>query len=224
MLSDLVSILHGQPRMLRARGTFQKDRSGHEVRWPIPGLVTAMLAFLSSGCFLVRRSWMVAGMGSLAGQGGGHSETIMWQLRLPRSGAAALSGAALGLSGLLMQTFSAIRWPAQGFGCLSGATLGVALVALGGQYGGRDATGHGASSLGALIGGGAVMAAGAGHGAVRSRTALAHFRIDGGLLGGALVTVLQAGAEAGALQAFVHWGMGSLPMEGGHLCPSWYAL
>ena len=73
--------------------------------------------------------------------------------------------------------------------------------------------------LGALIGGGAVMALlGLVMGSFRSKTALLIFGLMVGYLAGALVTVLQAGAEAGALQAFVHWGMGSFAHAGWTSC------
>ena len=159
---------------------------------------------------------------ALLGTGGATAETIMWQLRLPRLVTAVLSGAALGLSGLLMQTF--FRNPLAGPGVLgvsSGATLGVALVALGGASMG-GVTGiwdMGPQVMGALMGGGAVIALlGLVMGRFRSRTALLIFGLMVGYLAGALVTVLQAGAEAGALQAFVHWGMGSFAHSGWASC------
>ena len=120
--------------MLRGRGTFQKTAVGHESPLVHTWLVTAMLAFCSSGLFSgpAQLEWSQE-WAALRGDGGVTAETIMWQLRLPRLVSAALSGAALGLSGLLMQTF--FRNPLAGPGVLgvsSGATLGVALVALGG--------------------------------------------------------------------------------------------
>ena len=155
---------------------------------------------------------------ALTGADQGPSSTIMWRLRLPRLVVAVLSGAALGLSGLLMQTY--FRNPLAGpsvLGVTSGSTLGVALVALGGATIGwaPQWLGMAPQVAGALFGGGGVMLLlGAVMGQFRSRTALLIFGLMVGYLGGAMVTVLQAGADAGALQAFVHWGMGSFAHGG----------
>ena len=159
-----------------------------KARWSIPALVTAMLILFVIGLFSgpARLEWSQE-WAALRGDGGVTAETIMWKLRLPRLVSAALSGAALGLSGLLMQTF--FRNPLAGPGVLgvsSGATLGVALVALGrGRYGEREQhIGHRAAS------GGCVDRwwrrygpAGAGHGAVSVEDGIAHFWIDGGVSG-----------------------------------------
>jgi iron complex transport system permease protein len=140
----------------------------------------------------------------------GVAGTILWRLRLPRLCMAALSGAALAMSGLLMQTYfrNALAGPSV-LGVTSGATLGVALVSLGGWAVGVT-WGWTSAVLGALLGAWAVMLMlGAVVGWFRSRTALLIFGLMVGYLTGAMVTVLQAGAEAQALQAFVVWGMGS---------------
>jgi iron complex transport system permease protein len=194
-----------------------------KARWSIPALVTAMLILFVIGLFSGPARWEWSQeWAALRGDGGVTAETIMWKLRLPRLVSAALSGAALGLSGLLMQTF--FRNPLAGPGVLgvsSGATLGVALVALGGAGMGSVSStlGIGPQVVGALIGGGAVMVLlGLVMGRFRSRTALLIFGLMVGYLAGALVTVLQAGAEAGALQAFVHWGMGSFAHGGWASC------
>lgn len=181
-------------------------------------LLLVVLAVFSGPAHLDRmQEWQ-----ALFGAGDPAAVTIMWQLRLPRLFMAVLSGAALGLSGLLMQTF--FRNPLAGPGVLgvsSGATLGVALVALGGVSLGwaPSGIGLGPQVVGALSGGGVVMALlGAVIGQFRSRTALLIFGLMIGYLTGALVTVLQAQANAGALQAFVHWGMGSFAHGGGAAC------
>lgn len=142
--------------------------------------------------------------------GEGVAGTILWDLRLPRLCMAVLSGGALALAGLLMQTY--FKNPLAGpsvLGVTSGATLGVALVSLGGVAMGAG-LGVVGTVAGALVGSWAVMLLlGAVIGWFRSRSALLIFGLMIGYLTGALVTVLQAGAEAGALQAFVVWGMGS---------------
>ena len=159
---------------------------------------------------------------ALMGQGSEMARTILWRLRLPRLCMAALAGAALGLSGLLMQTYfrNALAGPSV-LGVSSGATLGVALVALGGAALGTagESLGLAPQVLGALMGSGTVMVLlGLVTGRFRSRTALLIFGLMVGYLTGALVTVLQADAEAGALQAFVHWGMGSFAHGGWLAC------
>ncbi|MCH1576828.1 MAG: iron ABC transporter permease [Flavobacteriales bacterium] len=194
-----------------------------KAHWSLPLLGAAVMALFGIGLFWgpAHLEWSEE-WAALQGRGGETAGTIMWQLRLPRLVTATLSGAALGLAGLLMQTF--FRNPLAGPGVLgvsSGATLGVALVALGGaSIGSVSGTVEmGPQVVGALIGGGAVMALlGLVMGRFRSRTALLIFGLMVGYLAGALVTVLQAGAEAGALQAFVHWGMGSFAHAGWASC------
>ena len=140
----------------------------------------------------------------------GVASTILWDLRLPRLCMASLSGGALAVAGLLMQTY--FKNPLAGpsvLGVTSGSTLGVALVSLGGVAVGAG-FGLAGTVFGALAGAWSVMVLlGAVIGWFRSRSALLIFGLMVGYLTGAVVTVLQAGAEAGALQAFVVWGMGS---------------
>lgn len=142
--------------------------------------------------------------------GEGMAGTILWKLRLPRLLLAAFSGSALALSGLLMQAY--FKNPLAGpsvLGVTSGSTLGVALVSLGGVAIGQP-FGIAGTVVGALAGAWGVMVLlGGVVGWFRSRSALLIFGLMVGYLSGALVTVLQAGADAGALQAFVVWGMGS---------------
>lgn len=159
---------------------------------------------------------------ALSGRSSGAADLIMWRLRLPRLFTALLAGGALGLAGLLMQTF--FRNPLAGpsvLGVTSGASLGVAFVTLGGAMFGGATGGFavGSQAIGALVGGGGVMVLLAlVMGRFRSRTALLIFGLMVGYLAGAAVTVLQAGAEAGALQAFVHWGMGTFAQSGSVAC------
>ena len=142
--------------------------------------------------------------------GNGMAGTILWKLRLPRILLAALSGSSLALAGLLMQAY--FKNPLAGpsvLGVTSGSTLGVALVSLGGVALGQP-FGIAGTVVGALLGAWSVMVLlGAVVGWFRSRSALLIFGLMVGYLTGAMVTVLQAGADAGALQAFVVWGMGS---------------
>jgi iron complex transport system permease protein len=98
-------------------------------------LAFAVLFLLVSGLLLVSLS-----LGSVSipfqelisavfGNDEGASSLILWQLRMPRTVTAALAGAALAVSGLLMQTL--FRNPLAGpfvLGISSGASLGVALL------------------------------------------------------------------------------------------------
>lgn len=140
---------------------------------------------------------------------------IVRDLRLPKALTAALAGAALATSGLLMQTF--FRNPLAGpfvLGINSGASLGVALVLL-------SAGGAGASMLGALglvQSLGVVAAAIVGASAVLVLVLLAAHRVDtltllvlGVLFGyatSALVSVLLRFAAAEQIQVYVEWGFG----------------
>ena len=113
---------------------------------------------------------------------------------------AACSGSALALSGLLMQAY--FKNPLAGpsvLGVTSGSTLGVALVSLGGLAMGQP-FGIAGTVVGALLGAWGVMVLlGGVIGWFRSRSALLIFGLMVGYLSGAMVTVLQAGADAGAL-------------------------
>ena len=190
----------------------------------IKGVLSALLVLLFMGGLF----FGPAGLGwseqwdALLGREQGMAHTIIWSLRLPRLCTALLAGAALGLSGLMMQTYfrNALAGPSV-LGVTSGATLGVAMVALGtgAVAGSADGWGMAPQVVGALSGGGLVMVLlGLVMGRFRSRTALLIFGLMVGYLTGAMVTVLQAGADAGALQAFVHWGMGSFAHGNGLSC------
>ena len=188
-------------------------------RSPIWWLPLLLVFLFAAGLFSgpARLEWD-AEWSALTGSGEETARIIMLQLRLPRLAMAVMAGAALGLSGLIMQTF--FRNPLAGpsvLGVTSGSTLGVALVALGGATLGwaPEEFGMAPQVMGALMGSAAVMIMLAlVMGRFRSRTALLIFGLMVGYLAGAAVTVLQAGADAGALQAFVHWGMGSFAHGG----------
>lgn len=140
---------------------------------------------------------------------------LVLESRLPRALTAALAGAALAVSGLLMQTF--FRNPVAGpylLGVSAGASLGVALVVL--------SAGGGLVS-GALAGGLPlrVLAAGLGASAMLGVMALLALRVRdlatlliiGLMLASflsAVVGVLQYFAAPDALRDFVHWTFGSL--------------
>ena len=131
---------------------------------------------------------------------------IVWEFRLPRALAATLAGAALSLSGLLLQ--SVFKNPLAGpfvLGISSGASLGVALFLL---------AGLGLGSLGLL------SAAALGAIAVLAFIAIFSKFIPGkasllilGLMAGyftdAIVSILMHGTHSEALRSFISWGFGS---------------
>lgn len=143
-------------------------------------------------------------------------ETIVVQFRLPKATTAVLAGAALAVSGLLMQTL--FRNPLAGpyvLGLSAGASLGVALVVLtAGTAANRFLAGLGlAGELGL------VAAASLGAAAVLALVLLASRRVStltllilGVLFGyavSALVTVLVHFSLAERIQAYLAWTFGS---------------
>lgn len=151
--------------------------------------------------------------------GNGAETPIIWDLRIPRALMAYGAGAALAVAGLLMQTL--FRNPLAGpsvLGITSGASLGVAWVTLvaGSVWAGSIGwAGVGIEVLGAALGSFAVLGLlMALMGRFSTRGGLLIFGLMLGYLTGALVTVMQAGATAGALRAFVFWGMGSFAEAG----------
>ena len=155
----------------------------------------------------------------LAGGEGAHGswETIVEQIRVPRTITAVLAGAALGVAGLQMQTI--FRNPlADPFvlGVSAGASLGVAVVILlAGTTGSVFVAGLG--FLGSLgLAGAATLGAAAvlvivliAASQVRSMVTILIVGLMVGQAVGALVVVLLALADATRVQQFVLWGFGS---------------
>ncbi len=153
---------------------------------------------------------------------GGQADHLSWtnivlKFRLPKTATAALAGMALGVSGLLMQTY--FRNPlAEPFvlGVSSGASLGVALVVLGsGAVGGALLAGLG-------LAGDLLLTAAAGAGAalsmtlvllvaarVRSSVTLLVLGLMFGYLVGAMVSLLLYFALPERIQAYINWTFGS---------------
>lgn len=152
----------------------------------------------------------------LTGGGGEPERTILLAFRLPRGITATLAGAALGVSGLLMQTF--FRNPLAGPGVLgvtSGAGLAVALGVLSGAAGfaagaeGTLLTGL-ASSAAAVVGSTAVLLLILlVHRFVSSAATLLVLGVLFGYATSSLVTVLMAASSAESLQRYVRWSYGS---------------
>jgi iron complex transport system permease protein len=153
-----------------------------------------------------------------ADTGQGPFYVVIHDVRLPRSLAAILAGAALGIAGLQMQTL--FRNPLAdpfALGIASGASLGVALVLL---SSGATVSGIFASSLG--LAGDAMVTVASIAGAALAITVVLGLsnRVENpatvlivGLMFGyaaqAFVTVLVAGSDPDKLQRWVAWGFGS---------------
>lgn len=150
---------------------------------------------------------------SLFGDNEGTSHYIVTAVRLPQACAAVLCGAALSVSGLLLQTCfrNALAGP-DVFGISSGASLGVALVVL--LSGGTLAVGT--ASLSGYV---AIVAA-AFVGAlvvtmillffsmrISSRVLLLIVGLMVGYVASSAVTLLNASASTESVRSFVFWGM-----------------
>ena len=143
--------------------------------------------------------------GALCGTGEPSSlhNTILWEVRLPRTLTAIAAGALLGWLGMLLQTW--FRNPLAGPGVLgitSGGSLGVALAVLTGL----TMPTWIAASAGCLTV--LVLIAAAAKRFVSPVTTLV-FGLMVSYAVGSAVTLLQASASAESLQSFVFWGMGT---------------
>lgn len=153
---------------------------------------------------------------------GGTPERSRWidiivVFRLPKALTAALAGAALGVSGLMMQTF--FRNPLAGpfvLGITSGASLGAAVVVLSaGTVGGVLLAGFGLTgdlllvSAAALGAGGTMFAVLLIAGRVQSSMTLLIVGLMAGNLVSALVSLLLYFAIPESIQAYIGWTFGS---------------
>ncbi len=140
---------------------------------------------------------------------------IILESRLPQAITALLAGAALGVSGLLLQT--AFRNPLAGpsvLGISSGASLGVALVILfmGGQIAiaGYEIAGNAAIIAAALAGSLAIMALLMFFSMrLRSELMLLVVGMMTGYLTSSVVTLLSSLSTAQGVHGYVMWGMGT---------------
>ncbi len=163
--------------------------------------------------------------------GQGLQAQILWNLRLPKAITAILAGAALSVSGLMMQTL--FRNPLAGpyiLGVSSGASLGVALATMCGTIWSGTMMAHllGAAGGGLVIGGVAggllvlllVMAVSR---RVESNASLLIVGMMFGSIAGALVSLIQNFSNPDALKLFIVWTLGSLGNVGWSelavLCP-----
>ncbi|MCM1028877.1 MAG: iron ABC transporter permease [Pseudoflavonifractor sp.] len=151
----------------------------------------------------------------MGGEGEGPARFIVLSSRLPQAATAVLAGAALAVSGLLLQT--AFRNPLAGpsiLGISSGASLGVALVMLlsGGSIaaGTVMVSGYAAVMLGAFAGAMAIMGL-----LLLLSTILKNglmLLITGILTGyfaSSLIMILNYSASSQGVHGYVMWGMGS---------------
>lgn len=208
----------------QAAGFTRARLVGHEYSGAKPAMLALLLALL--GVLLLLS--LALGSASIPLEQivtvllGGEADHLSWtnivlKFRLPKTATAALAGMALGVSGLLMQTY--FRNPlAEPFvlGVSSGASLGVALVVLGsGAVGGALLAGLGLA--GDLL---LTVAAGAGAALSMILVLLASIRIRSsvtllllglmfGYLVGALVSLLLYFALPERIQAYVNWTFGS---------------
>ncbi len=182
-------------------------------------LAAALLALLAA-CMLVgsvdipaRAVWQ-----ALTGRDTGNEawNIIVSQSRLPMVITAALSGAALAVAGLLLQT--TFNNPLAGpsiLGVSTGAGVGVAVVmmATGGTLGGLLGTsvgGYLAVLLGAMLGAGAVLAVLIGMAAiVRSGTMLLIVGILVSYLSSSVIQLLSSVASEQGVHSYVAWGFGN---------------
>lgn len=151
-------------------------------------------------------------VGALVGQGDDMARTIVVELRLPMACAAFLSGMALAVAGLLLQT--SFNNPLAGpsiLGVSTGASLGVAIMMLG--LGGTVGTGasYYAGAMTGAIAGAALMLAILLFFArlVRGTAMLLIVGILLGYLASSVISILNFYATTEGVHSFVIWGLGS---------------
>ena len=149
----------------------------------------------------------------LAGQDAGTPawSYIVWQMRVPAGIAALLAGAALGATGLLLQSY--FRNPLAGpsvLGITSGANLAVAIVVLlcGSMAGMLTVAAAFAGAFAVLL-----VLLGLSH-IVRQPVSLLIAGLLFSYLANAILTLLNYSATADGVQALMLWGMGSFSQVG----------
>ena len=141
---------------------------------------------------------------------------IFVNLRLPKAITAILSGSALSVSGILMQTL--FRNPLAGpyiLGVSSGASLGVAFVVMCTSLFGLVSAGAGTVATAAIIGSTLVLLLVMSvAGKVKDNVSLLIVGMMVGAIAGALVNIMQNIANPDALKLFIVWTLGSLSAVG----------
>lgn len=137
---------------------------------------------------------------------------IVWESRVPLIATAALAGAALAVSGLLLQTsFGNVLADPSILGISTGSSLGVAVVmlAFGGVIG-SAAMGYVATLLGALLGALLIMAILLAFSvAVKNSTMLLIVGILISYLASSAISLLNFAATQEGVHSFVVWGLGN---------------
>lgn len=182
--------------------------------------LTLLLVLLMLACLVFGSVDIPFGkiMDIITGKGSGNKawDIIILQSRIPMIVTAALAGAALSISGLLLQT--TFNNPLAGpsiLGVSSGAGLGVAIVilALGGSLGGflgESVGSYMAILVGALLGAGVVLVVLIAFSAiVRSNTMLLIIGILASYLTSSIVQLLNSVATEEGVHNYVAWGFGN---------------
>ena len=182
--------------------------------------LTVLLMLLALACLVFGSVDIPVGriVDILSGKGSGNKawDIIILQSRIPMIATAALAGAALSISGLLLQT--TFNNPLAGpsiLGVSSGAGLGVAIVilALGGSLGGllgENVGSYLAILVGALLGAGVVLAVLIAFSTiVRSNTMLLIIGILVSYLTSSVVQLLNSVATEEGVHNYVAWGFGN---------------
>jgi iron complex transport system permease protein len=182
--------------------------------------LTALLVLLALACLIFGSVDIPVGkiVDILSGKGSGNKawDIIILQSRIPMIATAALAGAALSVSGLLLQT--TFNNPLAGpsiLGVSSGAGLGVAVVilAMGGSLGGllgENVGSYIAILVGALLGAGVVLVVLIAFSAiVRSNTMLLIIGILVSYLTSSVVQLLNSVATEEGVHNYVAWGFGN---------------
>ena len=184
----------------------------NQLKYIILGLLTVLVALCS--LLLGAVSIPIQEVFSiLCGQDGvsAHWEYIVWQMRVSAMLTAALTGASLGVAGLLLQSY--FRNPLAGpsiLGITNGANLGVALVIVG------TGTSAAFNTIGAAMAGAMLtllLLLGVGR-LVRQSVTLLIVGILLSYLTSAILTLIHYNASADGVQALLLWGMGSFHQVG----------
>jgi len=185
-------------------------------------VLTILLVLLLSVLFVLDLCFgsIRIGLSELFASDGGMNRQILLDLRLPRAITAVLAGAALSVSGLMMQTL--FRNPLAGpyiLGVSSGATFGVGLLVMVGTMVGFAATNMltvVAAITGATV---CLLLVLAISYRVESQVSLLIIGMMIGSIAGALVNLMQNFANPDALKLFIVWSLGSLSSVTWHEMP-----
>lgn len=192
----------------------------HASRYIFPLLSILLLALLAAD---VCCGSVFIPLASLLDESGLQAQ-ILWNLRLPKALTAILAGAALSVSGLMMQTL--FRNPLAGpyiLGVSSGASLGVAIATMCGTlWSGTLLTSLLTGTIGSWIAGSGIVLGGVLGGLivlllvmavshrVESNVSLLIVGMMFGSIAGALVSMIQNFSNPDALKLFIVWTLGSL--------------